>query len=645
MTTQPDPAATSTSSTAPHEGFPADRSNAVPTWFGPEDRSLFGWVHLPEVPGGQGVVLCPSIGIEGEASQLAYRTLAVSLADAGCAVLRIDYDGTGDSVGSLDDPERLVAWIASIDLGLDYLRDAGAVSLHLVGARLGATLAAQAAAGRDDVASLTLWYPWTKGSQFVRYQRALRRMYAVGESPDAPGGSTEIPGFVLDPDLVVDLKALDTADRSSQLPEAVLVIDAADPETGEVTRPAFGPAGCVRCTGTGVDALFGVELMRATVDDRDVAAITSYVMDREVPEVPRAIRPKIRQRARVETPGAVPVIEVPVAFGGGGLFGMLAVPAETTDGLSLAGSTRVATTGGPVPRFGSALFLNAGSLHHVGPGRQWVELSRRWAAQGIRCLRMDIGGVGESPLHGLPGELSSYPPGALDDVVEGVNYLSPGDSREVVLLGLCAGAFHALLAAPSTEVGGVAVLNPLRLPTPGGSDSGSMGDLIEGAPVAKAAPAAKATELAGSAELFSSSNSSSASSAPRTPHRRFLGGLRDKGVFRPLTRRMPDRAWWVLQRVKGGPNPVDSIREVVESGAAVCIVLGPDEWPGIGRGRVHELRNVARSGILEIAYVPTLDHSFHVASGRSAALSVLEEWVLGVGPGGSTLAPDVKTIR
>ena len=37
--------------------------------------------------------------------------------------------------------------------------------------------------GRDDVASLTLWYPWTKGSQFVRYQRALRRLYAVGDGP------------------------------------------------------------------------------------------------------------------------------------------------------------------------------------------------------------------------------------------------------------------------------------------------------------------------------------------------------------------------------------------------------------------------------------------------------------------------------
>ena len=91
---------------------------------------------------------------------------------------------------------------------------------------------------------------------------------------------------------------------------------------------------------------------------------------------------------------------------------------------------------------------------------------------------------------------------------------------------------------------------------------------------------------------------------PGTAPRRFLGSLRDRGVFRPLTRHLPDRAFWLLQLWKGGGDPVDSFREVVDHGAALCIVLGPDEWPGIGRGRTHELRQVARSGVFEIAYVP-----------------------------------------
>ncbi|HEY4928041.1 MAG TPA: oligosaccharide flippase family protein [Acidimicrobiales bacterium] len=607
----------------PHSG-----SHATPTWFGPEARPLFGWVHVPDVAGGQGVVLCPSIGIEGEASQLAYRDLAVALADAGCTVLRFDYDGMGDSAGRMTDPDRLAAWITSVDRGLDYLRDAGAVRLHLVGARLGATLAARAAAGRDDVASLVLWYPWTRGSQFVRYQRALRRLYAVGDAPDTADGSTEIPGFVLDPDLARDLRALDSTAPDGTYPKAVLVIDAVDLDTGEPVRAEFGPEGCERRPGTGVDALFSVELMRATVDPQDVAAITSYIVGQEVPVPLRAIEPAIRTVARVEPAGGTPVIERPVVFGNVGLFGVLAEPGEPTVGPILGDSTRVVTTGGTVPIFGAALFLNAGSLDHVGPGRQWVELSRRWAAEGIRCLRMDIGGLGDSRLTGPPGELSSYPPGALDDVTEGVRFLAPDDPREVVLLGLCSGAFHSLLAAPATGVGGVAVLNPLRLPSPGVQERGSIGDLIEGAPAAW-----------GGGE-----QSQTREPAVRAQRRRFLGTLRDRGVFHPITRHLPDRAWWALQLIKGGPDPVASVREVVDSGAAVCIVLGPDEWPGIGRGRTHEFRRLARSGVLEIAFVPTLDHSFHVAQGRSEALVVLDEWVLGTGSGGSSLASDVSTI-
>ena len=90
-------------------------------------------------------MLCPSLGLEGEASQFAYRALARDLADAGCTVLRFDYHGTGDSTGSLDDPDRLDEWMADIDACLDYLVEAGASRLHLVGARLGATLAARAA--------------------------------------------------------------------------------------------------------------------------------------------------------------------------------------------------------------------------------------------------------------------------------------------------------------------------------------------------------------------------------------------------------------------------------------------------------------------------------------------------------------------
>ena len=626
----------------------SDRSRAVPTWFGPEDRPLFGWVHIPDHPRGPGVVLCPSIGLEGEASQLAYRILARGLADAGCTVLRFDYHGTGDSTGSLTDPDLLDAWMDDVAEGLAYVRAAGATTTHLVGARLGATIASRAASDVGAVDSLTLWYPWTKGSQFLRYQRALRRMYAVSDSPDLTDGSTEIPGFVLDPALTADLKALDSSRPEVVLAASVLVIDAADPGTGEVARPEFGPDGCMRRSGTGVDALFGVELMRATVSDADIEAIRSFIlgtqrgmgtggeqtMGEEAAEEPVVITPTIRSIARVERPGGVPVTERPVFFGPAGLFGMLAEPTDPSSGASLlaADRRRVRTTGGPVPEFGTALFLNAGSLHHVGPGRQWVELSRTWAASGVRCLRMDIGSVGDSPVTGPAGDLSSYPQHAEADVLEGVRFLSPGNPRDVLLLGLCAGAYHSLLAATSAGVGGVAILNPLRVPS-ANRTPGSMGDAIDGAPDTTWATTGEETPAA-----------PAPAPAPETHRHRFLGSLRDRGVFQPLTKHVPDRVWWLARIGKGGTDPVGAFQRVVDSGAALCVILGPDEWPGIGRGRVHELHRVARSGVFSITLVPTLDHSFHVATGRVGALVVLDEWVLGTGPTGATTPPESLTI-
>jgi dienelactone hydrolase len=605
-------------------GVPSVDSTAVPTWFGPDDRPLFGWVHVPSHPNGRGVVLCPSIGLEGEASQLAYRSLARSLADAGCGVLRFDYHGTGDSTGCLGDPDRVAEWMADVRAALDYLRAAGATSVHLVGARLGAALAARAASEDGAVESLALWYPWTKGGQFLRYQRALRRMYATDEAAGSDDGSTEIPGFVLDARLSADLKALDTGSPDLVLPTAVLVVDAADPDTGEVGRVAFGPPWCVRHAGTGVDRLFGVELMRATVDEEDIDAVVGFVVGtaERAATGTAAFEPVLQDSARVEAPGGAPVLERAVCFGPAGLFGIVSEPGP---GTVARHHRRFPTTSGPVPEFGSALFLNAGSLHHVGPGRQWVELGRRWAAEGMRCLRMDLGNVGDSPVTGPPGELSSYPPAALGDVEEGVRFLAPDDPDDVVLLGLCAGAYHSLLAAPTTRVGGVAVLNPLRLPSEDPA-AGAMGELIDGAPVSGWADGGQAA------------------AAPGPPPRRFLGSLRDKGVFRPLTSRLPDRVWWASRLGHRGRDPVGSLRRVVDDGTAVLVVLGPDEWPGIGRGRAHELKRVAKHGVFTIAYVPTLDHSFHVASGRRDALVVLDEWVRGTRPDGPAMPEGIRTI-
>ena len=136
-------------------------------WFGPESRPLFGWVSRPAggLAGG-GAVLCPPMGEEGRAAHRTFRRLAEELAAAGIVALRFDYDGTGDSAGLQDDPDRVPAWLASIEAARQYLLDLGASTVAGVGMRLGATLAA-ARSAEDPFSSLVLWDPCLSGRTFL----------------------------------------------------------------------------------------------------------------------------------------------------------------------------------------------------------------------------------------------------------------------------------------------------------------------------------------------------------------------------------------------------------------------------------------------------------------------------------------------
>jgi len=563
-----------------------------PIWFGPEDRSLFGSLHLPDRPSGVGVALCPSIGLDGEASQFAFRVLAARLASEGCTVLRFDYDGTGDSVGCGEDPGRIDTWVASIGEALALLRDSGCSVIHLVGARLGVPLAIRAASADGSVASLSCWYPTSTGSQFLRYQRALRRLYAIDGSPEVDGDATEIPGYVLDAATTADLKTLVAWSPDLCVPDALLIVDTAPPATAP-PEVAPAPTVFVSLRANGAEDLFGVELMKAAVDPADVNAIAEFIAARPRPEEPGQHRPVGRDSAVVATTEGATIVERPVALGDAGLFAMVTERVgNATGGGSLAGG----------PRYGHALFLNAGSLHHIGPGRQWVEMSRAWAADGVRSLRLDLGGVGESPLTGPPGVLSSYPPSAVADIDAGMEFLAPNARDDVVLLGLCSGAYHCLLGAPQVGAGAVALVNPLRLPVPHGK---------------------------GSTLVAFQDDEEVVAPVESAPSKRFLGDMRDRGVFTPLVRRLPDQFWTVANRIKGSDDPAEVFRRVVDSGVEVFIVCGPEEWRTVGRGRHAELRRMAETGRFHLAMIPTLDHAFHVADGRVAAVRLLGSWEMG----------------
>ena len=193
-----------------------------PIWFGPDERPLFGMLHVPEGSTARaGVVLCSPLGREDLFFHSAYRSLAERLERHGIAALRFDYDGTGDSAGVQRDPNRVAAWSASTQAAVELMRSAGPPVVAAVGMRVGATLAAYDADACPSDA-MVLWDPCRSGRTFLREQSALQ---AVGAgSGDSADGSVQTPGFRYDRDTVADLSGLDITTTSGLMADQILVL-------------------------------------------------------------------------------------------------------------------------------------------------------------------------------------------------------------------------------------------------------------------------------------------------------------------------------------------------------------------------------------------------------------------------------------
>ena len=209
-----------------------------PIWFGPDERPLFGMLHVPEGSTARaGVVLCSPLGREDLFFHSAYRSLAERLERHGIAALRFDYDGTGDSAGVQRDPGRVAAWSASTQAAVELMRSAGSPVVAAVGMRVGATLAAFDAT-RAPLDALVLWDPCRSGRTFLREQSALQ---AVGAgSGDSADGSVQTPGFRYDRDTVADLSGLDLTATSGPMADQILVLVRPDRGREQETRCPIG---------------------------------------------------------------------------------------------------------------------------------------------------------------------------------------------------------------------------------------------------------------------------------------------------------------------------------------------------------------------------------------------------------------------
>ena len=411
-------------------------------------HNLFAWHHpaRPDRRRNAAVILCSSLGGEHVRIYRLWRTLAQRLAALGFDAFRFDYEGTGESCGDMDEPDRPHAWLRNIDTVVREVRVVtGACDVALVGLRIGGMLALHAAAS-CGVDRVVLWSPFRTGRTYIRELKALQRL---SDDPHAAvdHDTSDIlaADYVLPGPVAAALERFDL-DRFPTPPTAdVLVVERDDRSRDPIIAERLASLGCgvtrIRPPGTGQMLEHGgVPGMPGEALDTITTWLANWPVRGQRP-IPGPAAPP----APPQSPPGASSRECCVRFGlSDRLFGVLHVPSAATN------------TGAAV------IFLNTNYEYRIGPHRLYVPLARECAARGHVVLRYDLGGIGDSEAPPGAADNVAYAPHALDDVREAIAFMkrrAPG--RPIVVAGLCSGAWHAFRAASEgLEVDAIFAVNP-----------------------------------------------------------------------------------------------------------------------------------------------------------------------------------------
>ncbi len=416
-----------------------------PLYFGAPGRSLLGFYHPPGPVARRdtAVLLCAPIGTDHQRSDLTFRHLAERLAATGFPCLRFDLSATGDSGGEEQAAGLVRSWLDDVGLAIDELRTrSGAHAVSIVGLRLGATLAQVAAAERGDVDSLVLWSPCVSGAGYVTEVTRLHTLYTriephVGKAPRPAADGAEALGMFLPRVLIDELGQLDLLQTARRPARRALVIDGGGVQGRDalVTRLRELGADTELRSHPGHKFLVTVS-HRQIVPEEIIASIAGWVDAAHPATAP--------SRPDEPSPTATgPAGERPLVFGARHpLFGILT-----------PGEAHARQSGHP-----SIVIANAGCVNRQGPHALFVRMARRWASLGFDVLRVDLSGIGDSPV--VPGgtENVTYPQSGMSDLEEAIG--ATGSERAIVV-GLCSGGDYAFrLGSTGAKLAGSWILNP-----------------------------------------------------------------------------------------------------------------------------------------------------------------------------------------
>lgn len=450
--------------------------SAEPSYFKSGEKQLFAWLHRPAVPAASnlGVVICSPFGYESICAHRSVREIAESIAADGMPALRFDYLGMGDSEEIDEKADYLRLWSRDVTSAIHELRQrTGVARVCLLGIRLGALLAALAAAECTTVEALILVGPVVSGR---RHLRELRMTQLAGSALAGSSGAEGDPegtradpkileagGFSLSAATLQSLALVDLQAAAAPAVRSMLILD--NDKLPSAKRWADS------LSGSGIDlryeSLPGLIEMAMTAPQFasvpsamiEVARqwLASLAMPPEsdpatirAPGDQRAARPERAPIARLslmedqQSPEAA-IHEQPIFISAGvSLFGILTEPRSDEK------------------RHRAVILLNPGADFHIGASRLYVSLARRWARRGYLVLRLDLAGIGDSATR--PGNVADdvFPDDAIGDIRSAVEFIrSRYAIADMTLAGLCSGAYHALRAAvDGVSVNRILLVNP-----------------------------------------------------------------------------------------------------------------------------------------------------------------------------------------
>ncbi|NJN79295.1 MAG: hypothetical protein HC797_01820 [Anaerolineales bacterium] len=425
---------------------------------------LLVWCHLPEKSSDHAVIICPPVGHEFVNSYRGLRHLADEFSEKGIVTFRIEYQGVGDSSGLDTDPDRLQKWMESIERVYHFIKENCEIKkISLLGLRMGATLASMIS-NKIEIESLMCWVPVVEGRRYLREMLALQK---TGENADLDVDSTTLEGggFLITRETMNEMLSISLTQitprakqvflfNTDDLPIPDNLIDIWSTQKFEFTHKNLPSYASMMATPH-----------NSKVPSYAIEEITNQFLSKNSigNEIDRNVFLELKKyqqtrfdcytyatsaKESMDAGGGFPIAEMLCQIPNSPLFGILSLPL-----LRDAESKP------------TVLLLNAGSVHRVGPNRNYVYIARQLLSLGFKVFRLDFLGLGDSVHPNLSKENDPYMPEALDNIKQTICYLKEHHAtKEVILMGVCSGAYSSFqfaLHADEEVVHEILPINPL----------------------------------------------------------------------------------------------------------------------------------------------------------------------------------------